>query len=54
MSQQDLNQVKKEIGIATKVNSEHCVRLYAAVQTSNYIYMFQEYANCFDLECLLE
>ena len=36
------------------VDSQHCIRLYQTIKTENKIYMIQEYANCFDLQTLLE
>ena len=36
------------------VNSDYCVRHIQTIKTTKKIYMIQEYANCFDLACLME
>ena len=46
--------VFKEVKINSMLRSDFCIRHYQTIKTSNKIYMIQEYANCFDLECLLE
>ena len=34
------------------IRSLHAVHLYQTIKTGSNIYMFQEYANGYDLECL--
>ena len=46
--------VFKEVKINSMLRSDFCIRHYQTIKTSNKIYMIQEYANCFDLDCLLE
>ena len=53
-AKEDLEMVFKEVKINSMLRSEYCIRHYQTIKTSNKIYMIQEYANCFDLDCLLE
>ena len=53
-NEEDLQIVFKEVKINSMVRSDYCIRHHQTIKTSNKIYMIQEYANCFDLACLLE
>lgn len=53
-NEEDMQLVFKEVKIHSLVRSNFSVRHYQTIKTSNKIYMFQEYANCFDLAVLLE
>ena len=53
-NKEDLDLVVKEVKINGMLKSDNCIRHYQTIRTTNRIYMIQEYANCFDLECLLE
>ena len=53
-SEESLQIIFKEVKINSLVNSNYCVRHIQTIKTSKKIYMIQEYANCFDLACLME
>ena len=46
--------VAKEIRINNMIASDHCIRHFKTIRTKDHIYMIQEYANCFDLQCLID
>ena len=52
--EKSLQTIFKEVKINSMVSSEYCVRHYQTIKTSKKIYMIQEYANCFDVACLME
>ena len=53
-SAEDLKSAYKEVQINSMVQSDYCIRHFKTIKTSNKMYMIQEYANCFDLQCLLD
>ena len=53
-NENDMQIVFKEVKIHGMIRSDFCVRHIQTIKTSNKIYMIQEYANCFDLACLME
>ena len=46
--------VFREVKIHSMVRSDYSIMHYQTIKTSSKIYMIQEYANCFDLACLIE
>ena len=53
-SKSDTLMAFKEIKINSMLESEFCLQSYDTIMTSNKIYMIHEYANCLNLECLLQ
>ena len=53
-SEESMQIIFKEVKINNLVNSDYCVRHIQTIKTAKKIYMIQEYANCFDLACLME
>ena len=51
---EDLEMVMKEIRINNMIDSDYCIKHYKTIKTKEHIFMIQEYANCFDLQCLLD
>lgn len=52
--EKSLQTIFKEVKINSMVSSDYCVRHYQTIKTTKKIYMIQEYANCYDLGCLME
>lgn len=53
-NEEDMQHVFKEINIHSMVQSDNAIKHYQAIKTSNKVYLIQEYANSFDLACLME
>lgn len=53
-SKSDLLMAFKEIKINSMLKSKFNIQSCQTVKTSDKIYMIHEYANCLDLECLLQ
>ena len=52
IDEEELETIQREVKIHSMVRSSHAVHLYQTIKTGSNIYMFQEYANGYDLECL--
>ena len=49
-----MQNVYKEVKIHSMIDNKYCIKHHVTIKTKDKIYMIQEYANCFDLNTLLE